>query len=679
MERMALTRVRDWRLARWLAALVLVAAAVAGGFGVAWLTRYAFAIDALKQGVGDTTFTWADGSPWFRMDEQRQDVPLAEIAPALRDAVVAVEDHRFRRHFGIDPLGVARAAWTNVSSDDRQGASTITQQLARTLFLSTHRTWSRKGKEAVLALLLEQQLSKDQILELYLNRVYLSSGVYGVEPLSRRLFGKPSKQVTLPEAALIAGLIRAPSALSPWTNLDGAMERARVVLRRMREEGYITEAQEREAARARVRVRPYSVAMDGRAGYAKDFARQLFRDEFGGDRPPDWTVRTTFVAPLQQAAEQAVEAAGRRLGRNGPQVALVALDPATGDVVAMVGGRDYVASPFNRAVRARRQPGSTFKPFAAAAALADGWSPVSHVTGLQSVSIPDLATGTEWSPRTVRDADADTMTLRQALVTSNNRAIAALQQQVGTRAVSRAAAAAGLGDQPDVPSLSLGTGLVSPLDLAAGYATLAAGGVHCAPRGWQRVTDGEGAPALDVPTRCEAAIDPRVAFQVTSMLTDVVERGTGEAVRTYGVTFPVAGKTGTTNDFKDAWFAGYSTSLVAVVWVGFDQPAPMGRDWYGARVAGPIWADFMRRAARTRRPGRFEAPDGLRAERLCRVSYARPVSGCPTYPEYFKDGDLVPARLCSQHEGTFGQEVRKATEGVLGWLARRILGRKETP
>lgn len=672
-------RVAEWRLVHWIAAVVLMAAAIAGGIAVAWVTHYAFKIHALQQGgVGDTTFLWADGAGWFRMDEQRQDVPLAEIAPHLRDAVIAVEDHRFRRHIGIDPMGVARAAWTNVSSDDRQGASTITQQLARTLFLTNQRTWTRKAKEAALAIILEQQLTKDQILELYLNRVYLSSGVYGVEPLSRRLFGKPSKQVTLAEAALIAGLIRAPSALSPWTNLDGALERGRVVLARMREEGYITAAQERDAARTRVRVRPYSVAMDGRAGYAKEYARQVFREEFGGDRPPEWKVRTTFVRPLQEAAERAVDAGMRRLGRKGLQVALVALDPATGDVVAMVGGRDFVESPFNRAVRARRQPGSTFKPFVVAAALADGWSPVSHVTGLQSVSIPDQATGEDWSPRNVSDADrdADAITLRHALLTSNNRAAAALQQRIGTRAVRGLASTAGLPDQPDVPSLALGTGLVSPLDLARAYATFASGGWRVAPRGIVRITDGDDALVYDNPPRREAAIDAAVAFQVTSMMADVVERGTGESLRAQGVTFPVAVKTGTTNDFKDAWLAGYTSSLVAVVWVGYDQPTSMGRDAYGARVAGPIWADFMRRAARTHRPAAFTPPAGLQAHTLCRVSYVRPVSGCPTYTEYLKAGDAPPTRLCRIHEGSFKQEVRKAAEGVLGWFARKILRRK---
>ena len=671
-----LRRMRSWRFVDWLAVVLIASVTVAGGVAAYWLTKHALAVRRLHTlGVGDTTFTWADGKPWFRLDEQRMDVPLADISPFLRNAVIAVEDHRFYRHVGIDPMGLARAVWTNVSTDETQGASTLTQQLARTLFLSTKRTWTRKAEEAALALVLEQQLTKDEILQLYLNRIYLSSGVYGVEPLSRRLFGKPSKDVTLAEAALIAGLIRSPSALSPWTNLDGAMDRARVVLLRMREEGYITEKQQAEAGAARIRVRPYSVAVDSTAGYAKEYVRQRFRDVFGGDRPPDWMVRTAFLPQLQEAAELAVTNGLRRLGRRDLQAALVAIEPATGDVVALVGGRDFVDSPFNRAVRARRQPGSTFKPFVYAAALEAGWSPVGRLSGLQAVSIPDDA-GQEWSPRNVSTDDHDALTLREALLQSNNRAAAALQQAVGTRPVLRLAADAGLGEQPDVPSLALGTGLVTPMDLARGYAAFANGGWRVEPRGILQVVDGDFDIVMDSRIQRVRVLSPAVAYQMTSMLEDVVNRGTGEVVHSYGINFPVAGKTGTTNEFKDAWFAGYSSSVVAVVWVGYDQPASLGRDAFGGRVAGPIWSEFMRRASRAYPPKAFKAPGEVRGVKLCRVSYARPVSGCPTYTEYLKQGDAEPDDLCRVHHGSFKQEAQKAVEGVLGWLARKIFRRQ---
>ncbi len=331
------------------------------------------------------------------MDEQRRDVPIDRIAPVLRDAVVAVEDHRFYRHFGLDPIGIGRAVVGNARGDDLQGGSTITQQLARTLFLSNQRTWGRKAKEAVLAVMLETQLSKTQILELYLNRIYLSSGVYGVEPLSQRLFGKPASDVTLPEAALIAGLIRAPSALSPWSNYDGALERSHVVLQRMREEGSSRRTTSSRAARVRPRIRSYELAIDARAGYAKEFLRQQFRNQFGGSHPPDWQVRTSFDLELQHAAERAVANGLSRTGQPDLQAALVALDPRTGNLVALVGGRDFRSSSFNRAARGRRQPGSAFKPIVFAAALARGWSPASVLEGLDSVSATDG--DEEWSPR----------------------------------------------------------------------------------------------------------------------------------------------------------------------------------------------------------------------------------------------------------------------------------------
>jgi len=246
---------------------------------VVWTMRQGWAVFKLRRGVGDTWFYSADGKPWFRMDEQRRDVSLDEIAPDMRNAVIAVEDHRFFHHIGIDPIGTSRAIWRDVKGADRwEGGSTLTQQLARTLFLSNKRTPARKAQEAVIALLLEQELSKNQILELYLNRVYLSGGVYGVETMSQNLFGKPASGLSLPEAAMIAGLIRAPSALSPWTNYDGALERRRVVLQRMREEGYITAAQEKSADVVRPRIRPYPGATEARYGYAKDQARQEVDD-----------------------------------------------------------------------------------------------------------------------------------------------------------------------------------------------------------------------------------------------------------------------------------------------------------------------------------------------------------------------------------------------------------------
>ena len=328
-------RTRD-RIAAGVFSTLVVLTAIS----FAWTLRQAWAVYKLRRGVGDTWFLAADGRPWFRMDERRQDVSLADIPADLQHAFVAVEDHRFYKHLGIDPIALGRAVVRDVRSGGAvEGGSTLTQQLARTLFLSNQKSYGRKAREAVLALMIDSQLTKQQILELYLNRIYLSGGVYGVETMSRHLFNRPARTLNLAECALVAGLARAPSSLSPWTNLDGAIERSHVVLQRMREEGFITDAQERAARATRIRIAPYPGPTDPRGGYAKEFLRQQFRDQFGGDHPPDWQVRTTFIPELQDMAERAVADTLRRFNQPDLQAALIAIDPRTGDI------------------RARRRPG----------------------------------------------------------------------------------------------------------------------------------------------------------------------------------------------------------------------------------------------------------------------------------------------------------------------------------
>jgi 1A family penicillin-binding protein len=653
-------------------ALALLAALIGGGaVSAVWLSRYAVAVHRLTRGIGDTVFYGADGQPWFRLDEQRHDVPLDEISADLQRAVVAVEDRRFYHHPGIDPIGLGRAVVRDIQGGGRrEGGSTLTQQLARTMFLSNVKTYGRKIKEAGIALLIEAQLSKKQILEFYLNRVYLSAGVYGVQTMSEHLFRKPARAITLPEAAFIAGLIRAPSALSPWSNYDGALERSHLVLSQMRGQGLITAEQEEAARRVRPRIQLYRQPTDPRGGFAKEFLRQQFRNEFGGDNPPDWQVHTAFLPDVQDAAERAVAGGLDRLKRQGLEAALVAIDPATGDILAMVGGANYARSTFNRAVRSKRQPGSAFKPLVYAAALAKGYSPVSVLNNLQHVSAPS---DPEWSPRSEHE-QPDQLTLRAALLESNNPAAADLQQRIGSRAVLRLAGDAGLSGLPDVPSLALGTGLVSPLDLTAAYTMFAAEGQLARPRGVIAVYDSGGRQVLDQPVQREQIISPPVAFQMTTMLRDVIERGTGAPARALGVRGAIAGKTGTTDDYRDAWFVGYSTSVVVGVWVGFDQPASIGREAYGARIALPIWADFMKRTARRLPPGEFTVPPGIHGEELCSVSYLAPVDGCPLYTEFFKEGDTVPSALCPIHRGSLKQRASRAIGGFFRGLGSKIAG-----
>jgi penicillin-binding protein 1A len=664
--RLLLERVR--RLSIGWKVLGLVSIVVAGLF-TAWVWQQAWAVHKLKRGVGDTWFHAANGDQWFRLDERRRDVPLSRISPHLQHAFIAVEDHRFYRHPGVDPVALGRAVFRNVRSGAQEGGSTITQQLARTLFLTTRKSYGRKAREALLSVFMEQQLSKAQILELYLNRIYLSAGTYGVEAMAQRVFGKPAADLTLAESALLAGLARTPASLSPWWNREGAVARSHVVLARMREEGFITAAEEQEARLAPLRVRPFRSSSSTRSGYVQDYLRQQFRNRMGGDHPPDWRVETTIDIPLQRAAEQAVEQGLRRAGRASLQAALVALDPATGDVIAMVGGRDYAQSAFNRATRGRRQPGSAFKPLLYATALSNGFSPVSTLDGLNAMTPPGSG---DWTPRNADDATADVMTLRDALLASNNRAAAALQQRVGARRVLTLASRAGLRDQPDVASLSLGTGLVTPIDLTAAYAMFPNGGFAVRPRGIAQIVDDDGRVAFTSPVHRERVVSPQVAFQMVSMLTDVLDRGTGASARRLGVRFPAGGKTGTTNDGKDAWFVGFSAGLVTGVWVGFDQPETMGTNASGARYALPIWADFMRQASRTRPPVAFERPAGLEEERLCRESFLQPVDGCPTYIELLKQGDAVPNRLCTMHRGSVKQRAARTVQGWAAEAGRRI-------
>jgi 1A family penicillin-binding protein len=669
-------RLRPWF--KWIrlsvAASLLVGLTITGW----WIARYSLAVNRLSRGVGDTIFYGADSKPWFRLDEQRHDVPLNQIAADLRHAVIAVEDRRFYVHPGVDPIGLARAAIRDLRSRSlAEGGSTLTQQLARTLFLSNVPTFARKWKEAVIALLIEVRLSKEQILEIYLNRVYLSAGVYGVEAMSQHLYRKSAKNLTLSEAAFIAGLLRAPSALSPWTNYEGALERSHIVLALMREQRFITADQDAGARRERPRIQPYRAPADPRAGWAKDYLRQQFRNEFGGDHPPGWRVDTGFVPALQEAAERAVSAGVSRVDRRGDpplEAALVALDPRTGNILAMVGGSNYRRSTFNRATRSRRQSGSAFKPFVYTAALSSGLSPVSVLSNLDRVTAPR---DPEWHPANVTSdngLDPTRLSLREALAESNNAAAAQLQQKIGSRKVLHVASDAGLKGLPDVPSLALGAGLATPLELTAAYAMFPGGGEVVRQRGITNVRDQNGMSVFAPPIERRRVVDEAVAFQMLSMLRDVVDRGTANGARAWGVTGPVGGKTGTTNDYHDAWFVGFSSSVVAGVWVGFDQPKPIGTNAYGARVALPIWADFMKRAAAVLPAREFAIPSSVEGEALCRVSHLRPVEGCPLYIEYFKEGDDRPSQLCSLHQGSFEQMVARATDRLFRSIGRAVAG-----
>ncbi len=642
-------------------------------FTLGVVLSYGLAVNRLSRGIGQTMFYGADGTAWFPLEEHRRDVPMSRMSGYLRDAVVAIEDHRFQTHPGLDPIGIGRAIFRDIRARRlEEGGSTLTQQLARTLFLSGSRDFTRKGKEAILALMIERRLSKTQILELYLNRIYLGGAVYGVEAMSQNVFGKPAAELKLSESAFIAGLIQRPSALWPWSHYDRALRRSHLVLARMRQERFITPEAEEQARRTPPRILPYPGLTRGTAGYAQDYLRQEFRTAFDDDNPPDWKVRTTFVPAMQKEAERAVSEGLAKFRQAGLQAALVAIDPETGDVLALVGGRDFGRTPFNRATNARRQPGSAFKPFVFAAALAGGMSPISSISDLNNLRVPGYD---EWEVKNASAEPRDSLSLREALYESNNQAAVRLQTQVGSRPVLTLADSLGLSRMPDVPSLALGVGEATPLALTTAYSVFPNGGFAVMPRPIVQVLDNDGYAVLNRQVERKPVLSEAVAYQMVSMLADVVDIGTGAAARSLGVRFPAGGKTGTTDDFKDAWFVGFSSTMVVGVWVGFDQPKTIGPDGYGARYALPIWADFMSRTARLRKTGEFRVPTTVEEVRLCRVSHLLPHDSCPSYTEYFKHGDNVPEGKCDIHRGPNAVEVIGGIFSRIGKGIGKIFGR----
>ncbi len=570
--------------------------------------------------------------------EQRVDVPLESVSPHVIDAVLAIEDRRFYQHRGIDLPRVAAAAWRNLQARRIvQGGSTITQQLARVSQLSPVRTYRRKVREAFLAVRLEQRYPKAEILEQYLNTVYFGEGLYGVEAASRGYFGKPASQLSTHEAALLAALVRSPSNDSPWVAPDRALKRRNLVLRLMERQGKITSEQLQASAAAPLPRRSddrASVLVAGDSGTGQYFQEEIRRQLvslFGNDRVlrDGLRVYSTYDPALQRAAEQAISKRVAQISRThrsarNLQGSLVAIDPVTGDVPALVGGRSFAESSFNRATQAKRQAGSAFKPIFYAAALERGYGPG---TLLRELDTPILAGNKEWLPGGGHERAE--YTLRQALRVSSNRAAAQLFQQVGISAAMYYAARLGIESKlPMVPSLALGTGEVTLLELTTVYTAFANRGTMSAPRLITHVEDAQGQLIWESPPRQTQAITPTTAFLMSDMLAEVVSRGTASSARSLGFKLPAAGKTGTTDNFADAWFIGYTPHLVTGVWFGLDKPAPIMREGFAGAVAVPAWAQFMRAATAGARPDWYSMPPDVERVAICRLSGGRATDAC---------------------------------------------------
>jgi penicillin-binding protein 1B len=610
-----------------------------------------------------------------RPAEDHRPVRLDETPKVLIDAVLAAEDHRFFAHGGLDLRALARAAWANLRAGRvKEGGSTITQQLIKVRLLSPQRTFVRKLREAWLAALVESRYSKERILEAYLNEIYLGQrgpiAIRGIGAATRAYFGKEVHQLTTGEAALLAAIIRGPNVYSPAVDPARARDRRNLVLGRMRELGTISQAEYDRARRAPVRVK--SLVSPGQsAPYFVDHVRQELEQRFGPEvsRVRGVRIMTTLDLSLQRFAETAavrgldrIETNQPRLRRRDParrlQVVLVAVEPATGEIRALVGGRDYITSQFNRATLARRQPGSAFKPFVYLAALRarDGAPRFTAASRVDDSPITLTAGGQPWSPRNYEDRYAGAVSVRQALEQSLNAATVRIALAVGLPNVVETARTLGLrGQLTPVPAMVLGAFEVTPLDLARAYLTLANGGVRLpGVSGIRAVRYGDDdvlAAGSEGPIQ---VVSNAEAWLVTSLLKGVMTSGTASAARSSGLPDFVAGKTGTTNDGRDAWFVGYTPQLLTLVWVGFDGGEPHGLS--GAKAALPIWVEFMQQALATYPHRDFSIPPGIVFADIDAGNGKRAVLACPVVlREAFLTG-TEPA-LCDEHRGVVDQVI----------------------
>ena len=627
----------------------------------------------------------------------RAPLRLADVPATVVDAVLAAEDEHFLAHHGVDPVSLLRALRVNwLAGEVRQGGSTITQQIVKNHFLTQERTFSRKLREIPMALLLELRFDKREILECYLATVYLGHdrlvGIYGLAEAAAVYFGKPVSQLTLAEGALLAGMIRAPNIYSPMRHPDAALRRRNQVLEKMLELGWIT-AEQAAAARAEEIETPVGRAAPPEAYFMEHVRRALddhaldpTRLAFGSE------VFTTLDRRLQRFASEAVDAAGRRMdrgrpGRRGAQIAVVAIDPRDGAIKALVGGRDFLASQLDRATRSRRQVGSLFKPFVYLAAIGDPSSGITPATILMDEPISVRVDNATWSPKNIDERYRGPVTVRYALEHSLNVPMVQLAERYG---IDRAAA---FGDRlellgeplPRVPSLALGAFDSSLLRVTAAYTLFPRGGDRVWPHAVAAVKAPSGVVLLRGRSDGERVAAPDATYVVHAMLEGVVTRGTASEIGRSGLAGSFAGKTGTSNDNRDAWFVGYTPSLVVGVWVGFDDDESLHGT--AAQLAVPVWLAIMKRALAGTPRERFAVPDGVELVSVEAATGKRADASCgPAITEVFLAG-TAPQESCAGGrvavaERAPGASVKHIGEAVGAWFAtlpERIgdwLGRK---
>ncbi len=675
-------------------------------------------VDALKQYVPPLVTQVNDtfGQPIGEFfTERRTTIPLTQIPVDLRSAVMAIEDTDFYHHWGINPRAILRASMANLLAGRLvQGGSTLTQQLAKTIFLTRQKTLGRKFKELLLTLQIEHRYSKDEILQLYLNQIYFGGGAYGVEAASRLYFDKHTQELNLAECSLLAGLIRSPNRYSPANNPELARDRRATVLRRMKDLQFISEAEEKQANALPVSGASVSFKVK-EAPYLLEEIRKTLEPMYGSEmlEQGGMQIQTTLDIKMQRVAEKMIDKhctdydlkfATATLAEfnkdlqksttehvvlqsTAPhiQAALVAIDAHTGAIRAMVGGRDFYKSQFNRVTQAKRQPGSSFKPFVYATALENKFTPASVVEDgplvyVDMESDPTLLAETTtyaetqlaildnlhmtqeeldamkkeerdtlmkryWRPQNFDGKYLGQLTLRKALQKSRNLVSIRLVDAVGPRTVARFAHAAGIKSPlAAVLSLGLGTSVVNLLELTSAYGTLASGGFYAEPYYIERIADRRGKVLLENTPKIEARLNPQTVYLIVNLMKGVVEHGTGWFAKRLGR--PLAGKTGTTQDQRDLLFVGFSPDLVCGVWIGYDDFRPLKKGLSASNIAVPLWTDFMREALKGYPVKDFQTPPKIEFAKIDADTGYLALPSCPHVAlEAFREG-TVPTEFC---------------------------------
>jgi penicillin-binding protein 1A len=622
-----------------------------------------------------------DGNVYSRLyGENRILVNVNQVSPLFKKALLAREDSRFYEHHGIDVVGVSRAFTSNLSHFTLlQGGSTITQQLARNSFDLGKRDLSRKILEAFMAVRIELTFSKDQILDDYINRIYFGSGYYGLEAAARAYFGKSAAQVNLAEAATLAGLIRSPNRYSPINNPTGAVAQRNEVLDRMAELGYISSSEEQTA-----KSTPLTTTGRKSSVPQQNYAMDALYHELQGIVSQDeidsggLKIYTTLDPSLQLAADAAVDSYLSQLEAKSDykhprksayterdraneeatpylQGAALVIDNHTGGIRAIVGGRDYQDSKFNRALQAVRSVGSIAKPFIYAAGYEGGWFPGTQISDdpIRPGEVPEAP---HWNPGNSDGSSRGSLPLRDGLIFSRNTMTVRVGEHVGLGKVQSLLTEAGLGNNiPKLPSIYLGTFGSTLKDITAAYIAFPSGGVRREPYLIERIDDKEGHVLYQARPLQRQILKPAIAWMVAETLQGVLSRGTAASAKSLGLDRTAAGKTGTTDDYKDAWFVGFTNSLTCGVWVGFDQPQTIEQRGYGAALALPIWVKIMEKASRTKYPdGDFASPEPLARVELCSVSSEIATDACRTAGTAYEitlPQSMVPTQTCQVHQG----------------------------